>query len=61
MELRPVKTESAFDYFQATRSYFAGHGKPTAFYSDKHSILRVAKIDAVQGNGMTQFAGRCTT
>ena len=55
MELRLVETESAFDYFQATRSYLAAHGKPVAFYSDKHSIFRVAKIDAVQGNGMTQF------
>ena len=46
---RLVETESAFDYFQATRSYLAAHGKPVAFYSDKHSIFRVAKIDAVQG------------
>ena len=26
-----------------------------AFYSDKHSIVRVAKADAASGHGMTQF------
>jgi hypothetical protein len=26
-----------------------------AFYSDKHSIFRVAKSDAASGHGMTQF------
>ena len=55
MELRLVETESAFDYFRATRAYIERHGKPVAFYSDKHSIFRVAKADAVGGSGMTQF------
>lgn len=40
MELRFVVTESAFDYFEATCSYLGHHGKPVAFYSDKHSIFR---------------------
>jgi glucokinase len=31
------------------------HGKPVAFYSDKHSIFRVSNENAVSGNGMTQF------
>ena len=43
MHLRFVASESAFDYFRATRSYLETHGKPVAFYSDKHSILRVAQ------------------
>ncbi len=55
MELRLVETESAFDYFRATRAYLEAHGKPVAFYSDKHSIFRVAKADAAGGTGMTQF------
>jgi len=41
MELRFAKTESAFGYFDATASYLRRHGKPVAFYSDKHSIFRV--------------------
>ena len=35
--------ETAFDYFQATRAYLKAHGKPVAFYSDKHNIFRVNK------------------
>ena len=39
MALRFVASESAFDYFRATRDYLQRHGKPIAFYSDKHSIF----------------------
>ncbi len=55
MHLQFVETESAFDYFTATRAYIERHGKPVAFYSDKHSTFRVNKGDALGGNGMTQF------
>ena len=55
MELRLVETEAAFGYFQSTRTYLETHGKPVTFYSDKHSIFRISKADAVQGRGMTQF------
>lgn len=55
MHLQFVVSGSAFDYFRATRSYLEAHGKPLAFYSDKHSIFRIAKADAIQGTGMTQF------
>ncbi|CAH8211358.1 hypothetical protein VAE122_2960463 [Vibrio aestuarianus] len=41
MNLRFSDTESAFDYMVATREYLDQHGKPVAFYSDKHSIFRV--------------------
>jgi len=41
MELRFVKSESASDYFDSTVSYLGRHGKPVAFYSDKHSVFRV--------------------
>ena len=50
-----VETESTFDYFQATREYLEAHGKPVAFYSDKHGVFRVNSAGAVQGDGMTQF------
>lgn len=55
MELRFAKSESTFDYFLATRSYIEQHGKPVAFYSDKHSVFRVNKVGATSGTGMTQF------
>jgi hypothetical protein len=41
MQLRFVASESAFDYLRATRAYLEAHGKPVAFYSDKHGIFRV--------------------
>ena len=56
MQLRFVASESAFDYFRATRNYLETHGKPVAFYSDKHSIFRVNKKDADRGDRITQFS-----
>ena len=55
MHLKFVETESTFDYFQATREYLEAHGKPVAFYSDKHGVFRVNSAGAVEGDGMTQF------
>jgi hypothetical protein len=49
MHLKFVETESTFDYFQATREYLEAHGKPVAFYSDKHGVFRVNSTGAVQG------------
>ncbi|SCX20936.1 Integrase core domain protein [Agrobacterium sp. DSM 25558] len=55
MQLRFVRSESAFTYFEALAFYLKRHGAPIAFYSDKHSVFRVAKKDAKGGQGMTQF------
>lgn len=55
MQLRFVRSESAFTYFEALELYLQRHGAPIAFYSDKHSVFRVAKKDARGGQGMTQF------
>ena len=55
MQLRFVASESAFDYLRITRTYLEAHGKPVAFYSDKHGIFRVNAKDAVGGDGITQF------
>src|SRR6266849_5344106 len=56
MELRFVVTESAFDYFDAIRSHLDRHGKPVAFYSDKHSIFRVHHDGATgRAKGVSQF------
>lgn len=53
MEFAP--SESSFSYFKATKAYISKHGKPLAFYSDKHGVFRVNKKGAVSGDGMTQF------
>jgi hypothetical protein len=59
MLLRFVVSESAFSYFMATRSYVEAHGKPVAFYSDKHGIFRVNRKTA-EGDEVTQFGrGLC--
>ena len=55
MQVRFVNSESAFDYFRTTRAYLEQHGKPVAFYSDKHGIFRVNNKDAIAGEGITQF------
>lgn len=55
MQLRFVASEFAFDYFRATRDYLETHGKPVAFYSDKHGIFRVNSKDAAGGDRITQF------
>src|SRR5580692_5159485 len=55
MELRFVPSESTFAYFETLKSYLRHHGRPVAFYSDKHSIFRVSREDAASGDGMTQF------
>ena len=55
MQLRFVSSESAFTYFEALQGYLETHGRPVAFYSDKHSVFRVTRKDAKGGQGMTQF------
>lgn len=50
-----VPSESTLDYLRETRAYVERHGRPVAFYSDKHSIFRVNNREAAGGNGMTQF------
>ena len=54
MTLRFVASESTFSYFEAVEDYLTEHGRPVAFYSDKHTVFRNAK-PGEHGNGMTQF------
>tara|TARA_R110002110_G_scaffold19648_1_gene80911 strand:+ start:1120 stop:2499 length:1380 start_codon:yes stop_codon:yes gene_type:complete len=54
MELRFVQSESTFSYFGALESYLLKHGRPIAFYSDKHTVFRVSK-PSQHMTGMTQF------
>jgi hypothetical protein len=55
MECQFVKSESTFNYFDSTRRYLEIHGKPVAFYSDKHSVFRTNKRGELGGDGVTQF------
>ena len=55
MQLRFVESESTFSYFEALELYLSQHGRPVAFYSDKHTVFRVANQTAKSGHGMTQF------
>lgn len=55
MQLQFVPSESTQSYFGALEGYLTRHGCPVAFYSDKHTVFRIAKPDAVGGQGMTQF------
>src|SRR3546814_4698293 len=54
MHLKMVESESTFAYMDATREYIEAHGKPVAFYSDKHSVFRNNTASA-KGDGMTHF------
>jgi len=50
-----VPSESTFDYLRETQAYIAEHGRPIAFYSDKHAVFRVNRAQSNKGDGMTQF------
>ncbi len=55
LHLEFVTSESTFSYFGALERYLGTHGRPVAFYSDKHTVFRVASQGAKSGHGMTQF------
>ena len=55
LHLKFVKSENTFDYFEATREYIEQHGRPEAFYPDKHGVFRVNYEGALSGDGRTQF------
>lgn len=54
MHLKMVESENTFAYMDATREYIERHGKPVAFYSDKHTVFRSANASALR-DGMTHF------
>lgn len=41
MQMRFCETETTHDYFEMVGEYLKKHGRPKAFYSDKHSVFRV--------------------
>ena len=55
VQLSFVQSESFFSYAQAARAYFERHGKPAAFYSDKHGIFRVNQPASGKTEALTQF------
>jgi len=50
-----VESENFFSYCQATEGYLTRHGKPGAFYSDKHGVFRVNQPGAGASDVLTQF------
>src|ERR1700754_3075163 len=54
MMLHFTATESTFSYFEATRAYLEGYGKPVAFYSDKASVFRSPAAGRA-GSSLTHF------
>jgi hypothetical protein len=52
---RFVDAESTLNYMETTRDYITCHGKPLAFYSDRHSVFNVNQQERLNGEGVTQF------
>ncbi len=50
-----TEVESTYDYMNITRQHIEQHGKPVAFYSDKHSVFKVNQPEAQSGTHTTQF------
>jgi hypothetical protein len=53
--LRFAPVESGTAYLAALREPVQTHGRPLAFYSDRHSVFRVNAKDAACGDGKTEF------
>lgn len=48
-------SETIWSYFELMTIYIQVHGRPLAFYSDKHAVFKVNKTEALSGTGLTQF------
>ena len=46
--------ETTAAYMKTTRAHLAAHGRPVAYYSDRHSVFRVNKKD--REDELTQFS-----
>ena len=53
--LRFAPAETTRTYLETLRSHVLEHGRPLAFYSDRHGIFRVNAKDAASGDGKTEF------
>ena len=54
MELKFVPSESTWDYMDTTKNYLKNHGRPLAFYSDKHSVFRINR-ETLSRDLLTQY------
>lgn len=59
LALRFVDEECTQGYFDAAHYHLSTHGRPIAYYSDKHNIFRVNIPEAKGGSGLTQFGRAC--
>ena len=48
-------SETIWGYFELMQIYLQVHGRPKAFYNDKHAVFRVNRPGALSGTGLTQF------
>ena len=55
LALRFVPAESTAAYNETLRGCVLEHGRPLAFYSDRHGIFRINAKDAESGDGKTEF------
>ncbi len=53
--LRFVPAETTRAYLETLRGHVLQHGRPLAFYSDRHGIFRLNAKDAASGDGKTEF------
>lgn len=55
--LQFVEAETTEAYLRALEAYILLHGRPKAFYSDKHGVFRInSKGEGFKGDGTTQFS-----
>jgi transposase len=52
---RFVPQETYFAYAELCKAYFAQHGLPVTFYSDRFSVFRVNAENAIDTDAITQF------
>jgi transposase len=53
--LRFAPAETTRAYLETLREHVLAHGRPLAFYSDRHGIFRVNAKDSKSGDGKTEF------
>jgi hypothetical protein len=53
--LKFEKAETTWAYADGVKSSVLNHGRPCAYYSDKHNIFRVNRSNTLSGEGLTQF------
>lgn len=48
-------SEALWPYFTLMEQYLNLHGRPLSLYTDKHSVFKVNREEALTGDGITQF------